>query len=452
MSKPTAHTRKKNTRATSVTPTLRPDAAGVDLGATMHFVAVPPARDPQPVRSFSTFTEDLHALADWLVACKITTVAMEATGIYWVPLFQILEARGLEVCLVNARHVKNVPGRKTDVQDCQWLQYLHAVGLLHASFRPPAAVCAVRSLVRHRESLVRAGCEHLQRVQKSLDQMNLHLHHVISDITGETGLAILDAILQGERDGAVLARLRNYRCKASEATIAKALRGDWREEHLFTLKQSLAAWRYHQELVTACEAQMKHQMAALATQSEAELPKSTKRHTQPDEPMRRDLFAKFGVDLTSADGISIQTALTFLSEVGTNVDKFASAEHFASWLGLCPDNRISGGRKLSTATRPVANRLATALRMAAQSLHHTQCALGDWFRRMRAKLGTPGAITAAAHKLARVLYAMVKHRQPFDAARLGDPAKQRQRRENSLRKTAKALGFVLQPIQPAAVS
>ena len=452
MSKATAHTRKKKPRATSVTPKLRPDAAGVDLGATMHFVAVPPGRDSQPVRSFSTFTEDLHALADWLVACKITTVAMESTGVYWVPLFQILEARGLEVCLVNARHVKNVPGRKTDVQDCQWLQYLHAVGLLHASFRPPAAVCAVRSLVRHRESLVRAGCEHLQRVQKSLDQMNLHLHHVISDITGETGLAILDAILEGERDGAVLARLRNYRCKASEATIAKALRGDWREEHLFTLKQSLAAWRYHQELVTACEAQTTHQMAALATQSKAELPKSTKRHTQPDEPMRRDLFAKFGVDLTSADGVNIQTALTFLSEVGTNVDKFASAEHFASWLGVCPDNRISGGRKLSTATRPVANRLATALRMAAQSLHRTECALGDWFRRMRAKLGTPGAITAAAHKLARVLYAMVKHRRPFDAARLGDPIKQRQRRENSLRKTAKALGFTLQPIQPEPVS
>lgn len=452
MSKPTAHVRKNKKRATAVTPTVRTDAAGIDLGATLHFVAVPSERDPQPVRSFSTFTEDLHALADWLVACKITTVAMEATGVYWVPLFQILEARGLEVCLVNAGHVKHVPGRKTDVQDCQWLQYLHSVGLLHASFRPPAAVCAVRSLLRHRESLVRTGCEHLQRVQKSLDQMNLHLHHVISDITGETGLAILDAILQGERDGAVLARLRNYRCKASEATITKALRGDWREEHLFTLGQSLAAWRYHQELVTACEVQMKRQMAALATQSEAEPPKPTKRHTQPDEPMRRELFAKFGVDLTSADSVSIQTALTFLSEVGTDVSKFASAEHFASWLGLCPNNKISGGRELGRAPRPVANRLATALRMAAQSLHRTESALGNYFRRMRAKLGTPGAITASAHKLARVLYAMVKHRRPFDAACLGDPAKQRQRRESALRKTAKALGFVLQPIQPRPVS
>jgi transposase len=453
MTQQIVRTRKKHkARATSVTPVVRSDAAGIDLGATMHCVAVPPGRDPQPVRSFGTFTEELQALADWLVSCKITTVAMEATGVYWIPLFQVLEARGLEVCLVNAGHVKNVPGRKTDVQDCQWLQYLHSVGLLHASFRPAAEVCAVRSLVRHRESLIRAGCEHLQRVQKSLDQMNLHLHHVISDITGETGLAILDAILKGERDGKVLARLRNYRCKASEVTIAKALQGDWREEHLFTLRQSLAAWRYHQQLVTECEAQMKVQIAALAMQTDAEPPKPTKRDTQPDEPMRRLLFAKFGVDLTSAEAVGIQTALTFLSEVGTNVDKFATADHFASWLGLCPDNRISGGRRLSAATRPVANRLATALRMAAQSMHRSKSALGDWFRRLRAKLGTDGATTAAAHKLARVLWAMVKYRTPFDPSRLGDTDKQRVQHEKALRKRAKALGFFLQPIQPQPVS
>lgn len=451
MTKSSAHLRK-NKSAVRVRPVTRDDAAGIDLAATIHYVAVPPDRDPQPVRSFGAFTEDLHALADWLVACKITTVAMEATGVYWVPLFQILEARGLEVCLVNAGHVKHVPGRKSDVQDCQWLQYLHSVGLLHASFRPSAAVCAVRSLVRHRESLIRTACEHLQRLQKSLDQMNLHLHHVISDVTGETGLAILDAIIKGERDGRVLARLRNYRCKASEATIAKALRGDWRAEHLFTLRQSLEAWRYHQGLAAECEAEMIRQMAALTTQTEAEPPKPTKRHTQPNEPMRRHLFGKFGVDLTSADGISIQTAMTFLSEVGTDVNKFATPEHFASWLGLCPDNRISGGRKLGTSTRPVANRLATALRMAAQSLYRTESVLGDWFRRLRAKLGTPGAITGTAHKLARVLWAMVKYRRPFDPARLGNPDQQRLRRENSLRKQAKSLGFVLQPLQPMPVS
>jgi len=429
-----------------------PDAAGIDLGATVHFVAVPPERDPQPVRSFDTDTAALQALADWLIKCGVRTVAMEATGVYGVPLFQVLEARGLEVCLVNARHVKNVPGRKSDVQDCQWLQYLHAVGLLNASFRPPAAVCAVRSLVRHRESLVRTGCEHLLRVQKALDQMNVQVHHAVSDITGETGLAILDAIVAGERDPAVLARHRNYRCKKSEAQIATALRGDWHPEHLFTLRQSLEAWRYHQKLVTECEAEMRTHMGALATQTGAEPPAPAKRSSQPDEPLRRMLFAKFGVDLTAVDGVAAQTALLFLSEVGPDVSKFASAEHFASWLGLCPDNRISGGRKLAVGTRAVANRLATALRMAAQSLYRTESALGDWFRRLRAKLGTPAAVTATAHKIARVLYAMVKHRRPFDPNRLGNPALRRQRQERFLRRQAEALGFSLQPIQNGAVS
>lgn len=433
-------------------PTVCADAAGIDLGATEHFVAVPPERDPQPVRSFTTDTAALQALADWLLQCRVRTVAMEATGVYWVPIFQLLEARGLEVCLVNARHVKHVPGRKTDVQDCQWLQYLHSVGLLNASFRPPAAVCAVRSLVRHRDSLVRTGCEHLLRVQKALDQMNVQLHHAVSDLTGETGLAILDAIVEGERDPLVLARHRNYRCKKSEAEIAAALHGDWRPEHLFALRQSLAAWRYHQTLVTECETELAAQMQGLAPQTSAEPPAPTKRSTQPDEPLRRMLFAKFGVDVTAVDGVAAQTGLVFLSEVGPDVSKFATAEHFASWLGLCPDNRISGGRPLGSSTRPVANRLATALRMAAQSLYRTDSALGDSFRRLRAKLGTPAAITATAHKLARVLYAMIKHRRPFDPARLGNPALRRQRKENALRRSAKELGFALQPIQVGAVS
>ena len=452
MSKLSVQSRRKANSTLRPRPTVCPDAAGIDLGATEHFVAVPPARNPQPVRCFTTDTAALHALADWLIQCGVRTVAMEATGVYWVPLFQVLEARGLEVCLVNARHVKNVPGRKTDVQDCQWLQYLHSVGLLNASFRPPAAVCAVRSLVRHRESLVRTGCEHLLRVQKALDQMNVQLHHAVSDITGETGLKILDAIIAGERDAAVLARHRNYRCKRSEAEIATALRGDWRPEHLFTLRQSLDAWRYHQKLVAECEAQMDTQTKALAAQSTAEPPPPAKRSTQPDEPLRRMLFAKFGVDLTAVEGIAAQTGLVFLSEVGPDVSKFATAEHFASWLGLCPDNRISGGRKLAVGTRVVANRLATALRMAAQSLFRSESVLGDWFRRLRAKLGAPAAITATAHKLARVLYAMVKHRRPFDPNRLGNPALRLKRKENALRRAAKELGFVLQPLQAVAVS
>jgi len=452
MAKPTAHMRKKNQPATQVRPELRPDAAGIDLGATVHYVAVPPDRDSNPVRFFGTQTGDLHQLADWLIACKITTVAMEATGVYWVPLFQLLEDRGLEVCLVNARHVKNVPGRKTDVQDCQWLQYLHSVGLLHASFRPPAAVCAVRAFVRHRESLVRTGCEHLLRVQKALDQMNVQLHRAVTDITGETGQKILEAIIKGERNPEVLAQHRDSRCKKSEAEIAAALCGDWRPEHLFTLRQSFEAWQYHQKLIAECEAELRKQLDGLADQTKEAAPPKVRPDKRCDEPTRQHLFEKFGVDLTAVDGVNVQTAYMFLSEVGPDLSKFESAEHFSSWMGLCPDNRKTGGRPIGVSTRAVANRLATALRMAAQSLHRVESPLGEWFRRMKAKLGPSGATTAVAHKLARVLYAMIKYRKPFDPERLGNPALRKARKENSLRRAAMELGYVLQPIQAVAVS
>jgi len=444
--------RKKNKPATQVRPEPRPNAAGIDLGATVHYVAVPPDRDANPVRFFGTQTGDLHALADWLIACKITTVAMEATGVYWVPLFQILEDRGLEVCLVNARHVKNVPGRKTDVQDCQWLQYLHAVGLLHASFRPPAAVCAVRAFVRHRDSLVRTGCEHLLRVQKALDQMNVQLHRAVTDITGETGQKILEAIIKGERNPEALAQLRDYRCKKSVAEIAAALRGDWRPEHLFTLRQSFEAWQYHQKLIAECEAELRKQLDGLADQTKEAAPPPARRDKRCDAQTRQHLFEKFGVDLTAVDGVNVQTSYMFLSEVGPDLSKFPSADHFASWMGLCPDNRKTGGRPIGVSTRAVANRLATALRMAAQSLHRVESPLGDWFRRMKAKLGAPGATTAVAHKLARVLYAMIKHRKPFDPARLGNPVLRRARKENALRRAAEELGYTLQPLQAVAVS
>jgi len=450
MTRKTNRKRKKKSASKSPAPAtkMNPDAAGIDLGATVHYVAVPADRDPQPVRHFGTLTEDLQALADWLGACEITTVAMEATGVYWIPLFQILEGRGFEVCLVNARHVKNVPGRKSDVQDCQWLQYLHSVGLLNASFRPPAAICAVRSLMRHRESLMRTSCDHLLRVQKALDQMNVQLHHAVTDITGVTGLAILDAIVAGERDARVLAGHRDPRCKKSQAQIAKALLGDWREEHLFTLCQSLKAWRFHQQLMGECEQQIDKHMGSLEDRSDGPPPPSVKKSIKPPEqPMRQHLFSKFGVDLTAVEGVSIQTSLAFLAEVGTDVGKFATAEHFASWLGLCPDNRITGGRTHAAHTRKVSNRLATALRMAAQSFHRSKSSLGDWFRRIRAKLGTKAAVTAAAHKLARILYAMVKHRTPFDPDRIGNPEQARARKERFLRRQAEQLGFALTPVE-----
>lgn len=443
--KKTTRTRRKNSNPTP--KTTNPDAAGIDLGGTVHYVAVPADRDAQPVRHFGTLTGDLNELADWLVECRITTVAMEATGVYWIPLFQILEDRGLEVYLVNARHVKNVPGRKSDVQDCQWLQYLHSVGLLNASFRPPAAICALRSLMRHREGLMRAACQHLLRVQKALDQMNVQLHHAVTDITGQTGLAILDAILAGERDPAALARLRHFRCKKSEGEIARSLRGDWREEHLFTLRQSLEAWRFHQSQMAECDVRIAGHMDALDDRGDGPAPPSPKRGANaPDEPMRQELYEKFGVDLTAVEGVSIRTVLVFLGEVGTDVEKFPSAEHFASWLGLCPDNRITGGRTHAAHTRKVNNRLATALRMAAQSLHRSKSALGDWFRRLKSKLGTKAAVTAAAHKLARILWAMVKHCRPYDPKRLGNPELARARKERYLRRQAEQLGFALTPL------
>jgi transposase len=246
----------------------RAHAAGIDIGATSFYVAVPIDRDPQPVRSFQTFTEDLHRLADWLQRCRIKTVAMESAGVFWVPLFQILEQRGVEVCLVNAHHVKNVPGRKTDVSDCQWLQYLHSVGLLYASFRPAQQVCALRSLLRHRDSLVQTASTYAQRMQKALDQMNLQLHHVISDLTGVSGVAILEGILNGERDPHKLAGLRDYRIKAREETVAKSLVGDYRREHLFTLRQSLDAWRYHRKLIIDCDDEVQRHLAQFASKAD----------------------------------------------------------------------------------------------------------------------------------------------------------------------------------------
>ncbi len=441
--------KKSRYSRTKTAPAKRNEhAAGIDIGAEVHYVAVDVSCDPEPVRHFGTFTEDLHALADWLIRCGVRTVAMESTGVYWIPLFQILESRGLEVCLVNARHVKNVPGRKTDVQDCQWLQYLHSVGLLMPSFRPTGEICAVRSLLRHRDTLMRGACEQVQRMQKSLDQMNILLHHVVSDITGTTGLAILDAIIAGERNPLVLATLRDKRCKKSQEQIAKALVGDWRREHLFTLQQSLQLWRHHQQSITECETEINALIATLDNQSDEPIPPAPKTGTSAvPEPQRAELFFKLGVDLTAVEGVGLKTAQMFLTEVGPDVSRFSSAAHFASWLGLCPDNRISGGRKLGGAhTRQVSSRLANVLRMAVQNYHRSESALGDWFRRLRSKLGTKAAVTAAAHKLARVLYAMVKTRTSYNPQLAANDTFAKQLKEQNLRRQAKQLGYELSAI------
>lgn len=449
--------RKGPVRGLSPVPVLEPNAAGVDIGATEIYIAVPWGRDVQPVRRFQTFTEDLTAAADWLKGCGIETVAMESTGVYWIPLFQILEARGFRVALVNPRHAKNVPGRKSDVCDCQWLQYLHAVGLLRASFRPPQQVCAVRSLVRYREGLVEMAVVHLQHMQKALDQMNLQLHHVISDLSGTTGTAILDAILAGERNPKKLARLRDRRVKATEATIAKSLVGDYRREHLFTLRQSVTAYRHYQQLLADCDVEIEQMLDEFtdgAGQDDAPVLGPPKDRHKPRRnelkfDLRGHLYRIFGVDLTAVPGMSAQTAHTMLAEVGRDLSGFPNAAAFASWMGLCPDNRVSGGKVLSARTRKVKNRLAKALRLAAQSLFRSQSWLGQFFRRMRAKLGAPKAITAAAHKLARILFHLVTTRQPYDESVFKQQEIQNHHRmQQRLHQQARKYGYQLVEITP----
>jgi transposase len=393
--------KRKRSKAVSL-PIVEANAAGIDIGATKIFVAVPADRDVESIRCFDTFTADLERLADWLEQCQIRTVAMESTGVYWIPLFQILEERKIEACLVNAQHLKNVPGRKkTDVEDCQWIQHLHSVGLLRGSFRPNQEICAIRSLWRHRDNLIQLATIHLQHMQKALDQMNLQIHHVISDLAGTTGLAIVDAILAGERDLAKLAQLRDWRIRASEETIIKSLVGDYREEHLFTLRQSLQSYRHYQHLIQEVDGQVKQMMRRLPGRvniGEKPLPteKNPRKTPWRNEPpqLREDLYRTFGVDLTQIPGINTLTAQMLLTEIGPDLSRFPTAAAFCSWLRLCPEPKISGGKVLSSKTRPTKNRAALALRMAAQGLHRSQTFLGDYFRRMKARLGTPSKIVS----------------------------------------------------------
>ena len=433
-------------------PILNPNTAGLDIGANEIYAAVPADRDDQPVRCFGTFTNELNQLSTWLKKCGIETVAMEATGVYWIPVYQILETSGLEVCLVNPRYFQNVPGRRTDASDCQWLQRLHSAGLLRGSFRPAQEVCVLRSLARHRDSLIQLASTHVLHMQKALDQMNVQLHHVLSDITGLSGLAIIDAILDGERDPKVLAGLRDGRVKASEETIVEALTGDYRPEHLFTLKQSVAAYRHYQKLMGRCDLEIEQQLkrfdAHVDEKAKPLAPPRVRRKklfsNEPNFDLRKHLYRIFGVDLTAVPGISVLTAHTILSEIGPDISKFRNASAFASWLGLCPHNDISGGKILSVKTRRVKNRAALAFRMAANALFRSQTPLGDSFRRMRAKLGAPKAITATAHKLARIVFHMLSTRQAYDETILRRNERHfRARAEARLRAQAKALGFTV---------
>ena len=388
-----------------------PNAAGIDIGSASHFVAVPPDRDDEPVREFPSFTVDLNALADWLKACGVDTIAMESTGVYWIPLYELLESRGFTVLLVNARHVKNVSGRKSDVLDCQWLQQLMTYGLLRGAFRPADAVCVLRALWRQRGMLLRSQGRHVQHMQKALTQMNIQLANVISDVVGETGQKILRAIVNGERDGQVLAAMKNVRIRASVDEIAKSLHGSWRPEHLFALKQALAMFDFIGTQLAECDREIEQQLHSLRAH-EGGPAKSVKRdrgraRNAPKFDLRAQLFGMCGVDLTRIDGIDVTTALAVISETGADMSRFPTVGHFASWLGLCPGTKITGGKVMSGKTKRVANRAAQALRLAAAALRSSKSALGAYFRRMCARMDKPKAVTAAAHKLARLIYTML---------------------------------------------
>jgi transposase len=450
------HSRRPSQRrvSLSVLERINPNSAGIDCGAAEHYVAVPPDRDPNPVQSFKTFTTDLIRLADWLTQCRITSVAMEATGVYWIPIYEILDARGFDVRLVNAHHVKNVPGRKSDVSDCEWLRELQIVGLLRGSFRPTDAMVALRGYLRHRHTVVKSASIYIQRMQKALVQMNVQLPGVVSDIAGVTGLCIVRDIVAGQRDPARLAEHRDHRCRASKAELIAALTGNYRPEHLFVLQQNL-------ELYDLCRAQL----AACDTAIEAHL--QTMRRSVPApttplpaartlrKPRTRDNTPRFdirtplhhltgGVDLTQIDGIAPATALSLVAEIGTDMSRWRTEKHFTNWLTLAPNNNISGGRVLSSRTQPSTNRAAALLRMAAMALGRTQTALGAFYRRLAARIGKPQAITATARKLAILVYRALNGELEYrDPGADHYDAQQRDRVLRHLRRRAATLGFEL---------
>lgn len=439
---------------TSLPPQLQHvnlNAAGIDVGSEFHFVAVPPERDGQPVRKFGAFTADLEALADWLRSCGIETVALESTGVYWIALFELLESRGFQVLLVDPRRLKNVPGRKTDVVDCQWLQQLHTFGLLSGAFRPVEQVCVLRAYMRQRAMLVQYAAQHIQHMQKALQQMNIKLDKVLSDITGVTGMAILGAILKGERDPEKLAQLRHAGCRNDEATIAKALRGHWRDEHLFALRQALALYTTYHQQIAECDHQIEAHLASFKNQTEEPLDPEPRRRkpsrNQLSFQARPQVHRITGVDLTRIDGIDDHTALKLVSEIGMDMNRWPTVRHFTSWLGLCPGNKRSGGKSLSGRTKPSANRAAAALRMAASSLHRSQTALGAFLRRMKGRLGAPKAITATAHKIARLIYFTLKYGRTYvDPGQNWYEQQYQDRVLKSLHRRAAQLGYQLTPM------
>ena len=453
MSQRSARVSLRSVKSRAALTITHPNAAGIDIGSAAHFVAVPPDRDDEPVREFPSFTVDLNALADWLTVCGVDTVAMESTGVYWIPLFELLESRGFTVLLVNARHVKNVSGRKSDVLDCQWLQQLMSYGLLSGAFRPADQVCVLRSLWRQRAMLLKNQGRGVQHMQKALTQMNVQLANVISYVVGETGQKILRAIVAGERDGQVLGLMKNARIRASIDEIAKSLQGNWRVEHLFALKQALGAFDFTGTQLAECDREIEQQLQCLQAH-DGEPAKGKQRGRSRNAPkfdLRTQLYKMCGVDLTRIDGIDVTTAMAVISETGADMARFPTVGHFASWLGLCPGTKITGGKVMSGKTKRCANHAAQALRLAAAALRTSRSALGAYFRRMCSRMDKAKAVTAAAHKLARLIYTMLTKGQEYtDQGQDYYEERYRQRVMHHLTKRAEKLGFQLTPIPDAA--
>jgi transposase len=454
----------KNRKRLEQMVVVYPNAAGLDIGSREIYACVPPDRSEENVKAFGTLTPDLNRLADWLAKHQVDSVAMESTGIYWIPVFELLEARGFKVYLVNARHIKGVPGRKSDVQDCQWIQKVHSLGLLTNSFRPDSEMCALRAYLRHRADLLQHRAAHIQHMQKALQQMNIQLSQVLRDITGETGMAIVRSIVAGERDGLKLAQLRDYRCKSSEETMAKALTGTWKDEHLFALKQALQLYDFYSQQIAACDAQVEQHYAAMkprwettrpsATPAPSTLPRKKQHKSDPAFDVRADIIRVTGVDMVAVIGIGANLAQIILSEIGTDMSKWPSEKHFASWLGVAPHNDISGGKVLRSRTLPARNRAGQAFRQAATAVSNSSSAFGAFYRRKRAKGGPLYAQVATANKIARAVYHMLKfHVQYEDIGAEEFERKQRERDIAALRKKAARLGFALvgaEDVQAAA--
>ncbi len=438
---------------------LNLDAAGLDIGASEIYACVPGDRTDQPIRVFRTYTASLHELADWLAQCGIKTVAMESTGVYWIAVYNILEARGFEVYLVNARHLKNVPGRKSDVSDCEWLQQLHSHGLLRASFQPPAEICALRTLARQRESLIKSQASHIQHMQKALQVMNVKLSEVVSDITGLTGQRIIRAILAGEHEPGRLAQLRDPKCAKSEAEFALALAGTYQSEQVFVLQQAVAQYDFFQGQLQECDAQLEAVYAQLPPATPgANCPppaaRTTKRRkNQAHFDLSGHLYQLTGVDLTAIDGLGALTVHTIISEVGVDLTKWETAKHFTSWLGLAPCPEKSAGQVLHTGTKKTDNRANQAFRLAAQSVSRSQSSIGACYRRWRARFGAAEAITATAHKLARIFYKLLKDHVPYKDPGPDDyDRKHRARTIRNLERKASAVGMRVVPIDIPLVS